>query len=136
MFTGIITGTGSILEVRPLGESTAHGVALRVQAPAGYLEGAVLGDSIAINGACMTVTALPGGDVFEVQVSAESLACTCGLGAPGPVNLEKALRAKRRKKLLRQKLRKPSRRRAARCRRNIGRSFVRTSRRFPHARRH
>lgn len=93
MFTGIITGTGSILEVRPLGESTAHGVALRVQAPAGYLEGAALGDSIAINGACMTVTALPGDDVFEVQVSAESLACTCGLGAPGSVNLEKALLA-------------------------------------------
>ena len=93
MFTGIITDTGSILDVRPLGESAAHGVALRVQAPAGYLEDAALGDSIAINGACMTVTALPDGDVFEVQVSAESLACTCGLGAPGPVNLEKALRA-------------------------------------------
>ena len=93
MFTGIITGTGSILDVRPLGESAAHGVALRVQAPAGWLEGATLGESIAINGACMTVTALPGADIFEVQVSAESLACTCGLGAPGPVNLEKALLA-------------------------------------------
>ena len=93
MFTGIITGTGTILEVRPLGESSAHGALLRVQVPAGYLEDAALGDSIAINGACMTVTALPGGDVFEVQVSAESLACTCGLGAAGPVNLEKALRA-------------------------------------------
>ena len=93
MFTGIITGTGSILDVRPLGESAAHGVALRVQAPAGWLGGATLGESIAINGACMTVTALPGADIFEVQVSAESLACTCGLGAPGPVNLEKALLA-------------------------------------------
>lgn len=93
MFTGIITGIGSILDVRPLGESAAHGVALRVQAPAGWLEGATLGESIAINGACMTVTALPDADIFEVQVSAESLACTCGLGAPGPVNLEKALLA-------------------------------------------
>ena len=93
MFTGIITGTGTITHTRPLGQSNEHGVALRVQAPAGYLDGAALGESIALNGACMTVTALPGGDAFEVEVSAESLACTCGLGAPGPVNLERALRA-------------------------------------------
>ena len=93
MFTGIITGTGAIVATRPLGASSAHGALLRVQAPAGYLEGAALGESIALNGACMTVTALPGSDVFEVEISAESLACTCGLGAPGPVNLERALRA-------------------------------------------
>ena len=53
-----------------------------------------MGDSIAINGACMTVTSF---DVrqhqFTVDVSAESLARTCGLEAVGPVNLEKALRA-------------------------------------------
>ena len=51
-----------------------------------------IGDSIAINGACMTVTSLDA-DRFTIDVSAESLDKTAGLGEPGPVNLEKALRA-------------------------------------------
>jgi riboflavin synthase len=69
-------------------------VRLTVAAPAGYLDDVSLGDSIAINGACMTVTTF---DVpqatFTVDVSAESLDKTAGLAEPGPVNLEKALRA-------------------------------------------
>ena len=94
MFTGIISGCGRILQVRALGADPRHGKQLTVQAPAGYLQDVQLGDSIAINGACMTVTALPpGGSQFCVDVSAESLARTCGLSEPGPVNLEKALRA-------------------------------------------
>ena len=94
MFTGIITATGQIQQAAPLGQGSAYGVRLSLQTPAGYLDDVVLGDSIALNGACMTVTALdvPAGR-FSVEVSAESLARTCGLSAPGPVNLEKALRA-------------------------------------------
>jgi len=53
-----------------------------------------LGDSIAINGACMTVTRLlPENHAFSLDVSAESLDKTAGLDRAGPVNLEKALRA-------------------------------------------
>ena len=49
-----------------------------------------IGDSIAINGACMTVVAKTDAR-FEVDVSRESLNRTAGLDAPGEVNLEKAL---------------------------------------------
>jgi riboflavin synthase len=94
MFTGIITGVGRIAAVHDLGASTRHGKRLTVEAPAGYLDDVGLGDSIALNGACMTVTTLdPARASFTVDVSAESLDKTSGLGDAGPVNLEKALRA-------------------------------------------
>ena len=96
MFTGIITGLGQITEVAPMGASAAHGKRLHVQCPPGYLDDVGLGDSIAINGACMTVTSLQAaGDApqFTVDVSAESLDKPAGLDSPGAVNLEKALRA-------------------------------------------
>ena len=94
MFTGIITAVGRIAEVRDLGASSAHGKQLAVEAPAGYLADVALGDSIAINGACMTATAIdPGAGRFAIDISAESLARTTGLDREGPVNLEKALRA-------------------------------------------
>src|SRR3954464_6972833 len=94
MFTGIITGVGRIAAVHDLGSSTHHGKRLTVEAPAGYLDDVGLGDSIALNGACMTVTTLdPSATSFTVDVSAESLDKTSGLADPGPVNLEKALRA-------------------------------------------
>lgn len=94
MFTGIITGLGQITDVAPLGADPSHGKRLTVQAPAGYLDDVQLGDSIALNGACMTVTRFDAGDArFTIDVSAESLARTAGLDRPGPVNLEKALRA-------------------------------------------
>ncbi|NCS61157.1 MAG: riboflavin synthase, partial [Rhodoferax sp.] len=71
-----------------------HGKRLTLQCPAHYLDDVTLGDSIALNGACMTVTTL---DVaqqqFTIDISAESLAKTAGLDAAGTVNLEKALRA-------------------------------------------
>ena len=79
-----------------MGTSAAHGKRLHVQCPVGYLDDVGLGDSIAINGACMTVTSLQAqGDApqFTVDVSAESLDKTAGLDAVGAVNLEKALRA-------------------------------------------
>ena len=94
MFTGIITAIGHIQTVTPLGQGSAWGVELALQTPAGYLDDVAPGDSIALNGACMTVTTLDAAAAtFGVQVSAESLARTCGLNATGPVNLEKALRA-------------------------------------------
>ena len=93
MFTGIVTAIGQITAVAALGADERHGVRLTVDAPAGYLNDVSPGDSIAINGACMTVTTLdvPVG-AFTVDVSAESLARTVGLDRPGPVNLEKAMR--------------------------------------------
>ena len=94
MFTGIITGMGQIAAVHTLGDSPAHGKRLVITPPAGYLDDVGLGDSIALNGACMTVTSM---DValpqFSVDISAESLLKTTGLDTPGPINLEKALRA-------------------------------------------
>jgi len=93
MFTGIITGVGQIVDSQPLGADASHGRRLTLQTPAGYLEGVGLGDSIAINGACMTVTTF---DVaagrFTIDVSAESLARTVGLDTLGTVNMEQALR--------------------------------------------
>ncbi len=94
MFTGIITGVGRIAAVHALGSSLAHGKRLVLSCPDGYLDDAVPGDSIAINGACMTASLidLPNRQ-FSVEVSAESLDKTAGLDQTGPVNLEKALRA-------------------------------------------
>lgn len=94
MFTGIITGVGRISDVQALGDSATHGKRLRIQAPAGYLDDVDLGDSIALNGACMTVTTFDAAaQQFTIDISAESLTKTAGLDTPGPINLEKALRA-------------------------------------------
>lgn len=94
MFTGIITGIGRITAVQSLGESPTHGRRLTIQAPTGYLDDVRLGDSIALNGACMTVTTLqPDQNRFTIDISAESLGKTAGLDSTGTINLEKALRA-------------------------------------------
>ncbi|PRD66321.1 riboflavin synthase [Malikia granosa] len=94
MFTGIITGVGRIVAVHPLGSSLQHGKRLTIETPAGYLDGVGLGDSIALNGACMTVTSFDKDQAwFTVDVSAESLDKTAGLDQTGTVNLEQALRA-------------------------------------------
>ena len=95
MFTGIITGVGRIAAVHDLGSSSSHGKRLGIAAPAGYLDDVGLGDSIALNGACMTVTSLdPAQQHFTIDISAESLDKTAGLAESGAsVNLEKALRA-------------------------------------------
>ena len=94
MFTGIITGVGRIAAVHDLGSSSQHGKRLTVEAPAGHLDDVGIGDSIALNGACMTVTTLDApGHSFTVEISAESLDKTAGLASPGAINLEKALRA-------------------------------------------
>jgi riboflavin synthase len=94
MFTGIITGVGRIAAVHALGNSSFHGKRLTIAAPAHYLDDVGLGDSIALNGACMTVTTLdaPAGQ-FTIDISAESLDKTAGLDGLTTINLEKALRA-------------------------------------------
>jgi len=94
MFTGIITGLGRIIAIDALGADPGHGKRLTLEAPAGYLDDVQLGDSIALNGACMTVTGFDAATCrFTIDISAESLQKTSGLDAPGLVNLEKALRA-------------------------------------------
>ena len=94
MFTGIITGVGRIVAVHALGSSSTHGKRLTIACPPHYLDDVGLGDSIALNGACMTATTLDMAQhQFTVDVSAESLDKTAGLTQLGPINLEKALRA-------------------------------------------
>ena len=94
MFTGIITGMGRIVAIHRLGSSSDHGLRLTIETPSGYLDDVGLGDSIALNGACMTATSLnPAQNQFTIDISAESLDKTCGLTELGIINLEKALRA-------------------------------------------
>jgi riboflavin synthase len=94
MFTGIITGVGRIAAVHALGSSSTHGKRLTISCPADYLADVGLGDSIALNGACMTVTSLDlAAHQFTIDISAESLDKTAGLDIQGTINLEKALRA-------------------------------------------
>jgi riboflavin synthase len=94
MFTGIITGLGQITNVQALGDSAIHGKRLTIACPQNYLDDVAAGDSIALNGACMTATTLnPQQASFTVDISAESLDKTTGLDSPGAINLEKALRA-------------------------------------------
>lgn len=94
MFTGIITGLGHIVAIQSLGSSSHHGKRLTIEAPATYLDDVALGDSIAINGACMTAAMVDtAAGRFAIDISAESLARTSGLGDARMVNLEKAMRA-------------------------------------------
>ena len=90
MFTGIVAAVGSIQSVKPLEGGSFAGVRLRIEAGGLGLDDVALGDSIAINGACMTVVEKAGNN-FAVDVSRESLNRTAGLDQPGEVNLEKAL---------------------------------------------
>ena len=85
---------GRIVAVHSLGSSSNHGKRLTIATPAGYLDDVGLGDSIAINGACMTAVSLDSANnQFVIDISAESLDKTSGLTETGIVNLEKALRA-------------------------------------------
>jgi riboflavin synthase len=94
MFTGIISGVGRITATRALGSDASHGRQLTIEVPVGYLDDVQLGDSIALSGACMTVTTFErAANRFTVDISAESLDKTAGLAQAGPVNLEKAMRA-------------------------------------------
>ena len=88
MFTGIIAAVGRITSIQTLAEN--FGQRLNIHAGQLDLSDVALGDSIAVNGACMTVVAKDAAH-FDIDVSRESLLRTVGLDAPGPVNLEKAL---------------------------------------------
>jgi riboflavin synthase len=88
MFTGIVAAVGRIHQVDPI--AGGSGLRLRVDADTLDLSDVGIGDSIAIQGACMTVVGLDG-NRFEVDVSRESLDLTVGLDAPAQVNLEKAM---------------------------------------------
>jgi len=90
MFTGIVAAVGNITSINPLGSGPDAGVRLAVDAGGLPMADVVLGDSIALNGACMTVVEKTA-DGFCVDVSRESLSKTVGLDATGEVNLEKAL---------------------------------------------
>lgn len=89
MFTGIVEEVGEIVDLRRGKESAA----LRVRGPVVTAD-AHHGDSISVNGVCLTVTAL-GTDSFEVDVMAETLARSSlgGLQVGSPVNLERAMSA-------------------------------------------
>lgn len=90
MFTGIIESIGQIKSIQSLGDGAA-GVRLEVHAPTLDFSDIKLGDSIAIQGACMTAVQL-NDQTFWVDVSRESLNKTVGLNRTGEVNLEKAMR--------------------------------------------
>ena len=85
MFSGIIASIGKIVRSQPAEE----GVRLAIDSGDLDLSDVALGDSIAVNGVCLTAISVSG-NVFEVDVSKETLRCT--IGFEGEVNLEKALR--------------------------------------------
>ncbi len=87
MFTGIVEAVGKIVALAPKGDG------LRLVVAPGMLDVAEVapGDSIAVNGCCLTVVAISGA-TLGFDVSAETLACTAGLDGAREVNLERALR--------------------------------------------
>ena len=88
MFTGIIQAVGEIKRVTPLG----NGVSLDLAPGSLDLSDVKTGDSIAVNGVCLTVIT-HSDRLFSVDVSRETRDCTVGMDKPGgKVNLEKALR--------------------------------------------
>jgi riboflavin synthase len=87
MFTGIIAAVGKVAAVAPKGD----GLRLVVAPGALDIADVAIGDSIAVNGCCLTVVAKSGA-TLGFDVSAETLACTAGLDGAADVNLEKSLR--------------------------------------------
>ena len=87
MFTGIIQSTGKIQSITSAGAD----VKLNIAVGALDMSDVQIGDSIAVNGVCLTAVTFDATH-FEVHVSKETLNCTVGLDAPREVNLEKALR--------------------------------------------
>lgn len=87
MFSGMIAAVGRVSAATP----AAGGLRLRIAAGGLDLGDVAAGDSIAVNGVCLTVVSRSAGE-FEADVSQETLACTAGIAAGGRINLEKALR--------------------------------------------
>jgi riboflavin synthase len=86
MFTGIINAVGTVASAFP----AAGGVRLRIDAGGLDLTDVARGDSIAVDGVCLTAVAI-GEHSFEADVSQETLSCVAGFAAGARVNLEKAL---------------------------------------------
>jgi riboflavin synthase len=87
MFTGIIAAVGSVTDVI----AAEGGVRLRIDSGTLGLDDVAAGDSIAVNGVCLTVVSLLN-RAFEVDVSHETISCVAGFEQHAAVNLEKALR--------------------------------------------
>jgi riboflavin synthase len=88
MFTGIVTSIGKIAQAVP----RDGGLRLTIDAGMLDLSDVSVGESIAVNGICLTVIATHG-DRFDVDVSQETINCTVGLDdLANEVNLEKSLR--------------------------------------------
>ena len=91
MFTGIVQAVGAVESVVPLAEGAEkRGVRLVIEPGVLDLSGVALGDSICVQGACLTVIAIAGRRL-SFDVSHETLECTVGLDRLGRVNLEKSL---------------------------------------------
>lgn len=87
MFTGIIEAVGRVIHLAP----ASKGFRVTIEARALDLADVAVGDSIAVNGCCLTVVDLAKGS-FAMDVSQETLDCTADLRQGTEVNLEKALR--------------------------------------------
>lgn len=87
MFSGIVAAMGRIVQI----ENRDQGLRLRIETGGLDLSDVAVGDSIAVNGVCLTAVGVTP-PFFEADVSAETLACTAGLDSCAEVNLEKALR--------------------------------------------
>jgi riboflavin synthase len=87
MFTGIVEAKGRIVAAAPKGDG------LRIAVDFGTMEtgDVAIGESIALNGCCLTVVEIAG-STLSFDVSAETLRCTTGLDRAGEVNVERALR--------------------------------------------
>ena len=89
MFTGIVQAVGRVADAKVQGD----GEHLTIETPGGFLDDASIGDSIAINGCCLTIVQLDAlASKASFDVSAETLRCTSGFARHAKVNLEKALR--------------------------------------------
>jgi len=87
MFTGIIEAVGEIKKIIPL----ENGVRIEITSGGLDLSDLRIGDSIATNGVCLTITTLMG-NTISMEVSRETLSCTQSLDTRGGrVNLEKAM---------------------------------------------
>lgn len=89
MFTGLVMGVARIERAEPLAADGGLRLSIDASSVPGFA--AEVGDSIALNGACMTATSVNGAR-FTVDISRESLSKTAGLDGPGEVNVETSLR--------------------------------------------
>lgn len=99
MFCGIVTATGTVAACEKRGD----GARLRIACPSGWTSGLRIGDSVAVDGACLTATGVGGvegvegveggeGDGFVADLSPETVSLCAPLLVGGVVNLERALR--------------------------------------------